>query len=367
MADTSLIKCSLCHGEGIIDVPQSSIFVPILDMKTNELSDGPTHTKAVCDQCNGSGQQWVPGSHAVPPQQAPPPVPYKKEIDTTPSALVSAHDCQLEHHLNHVERLRKKDQKRAPTLASGTAVHYAVEQWLYDQNGKAPTPEQINHHGHEGLEQEFSKGYTQAERDKQVKRFLPGVYRALGRIPTWVWTSDWVVEANVAAKFKYEDLIVRVHGRPDLYRQYVDQEGTPTIEVVDIKTTKTNPMSYILWSPQVRIYCAILALHHPGHLIVYRYVCVPTGPSDVPYEALAFTYDTIARERTEREIYTYAKETFGKEPRYSRRCDWCTYASICTANVMGFPVDSIIEDDYVKLDKGGHSVVELDQSPPEQE
>jgi len=280
-------------------------------------------------------------------------------IETTPSALTQAHDCQLAHHLRYVRKLRLADTKRSPTLASGSAVHYAVERWLYDNNGEVPTLNDLFSLGKEGLAQEY------ADRDakdsaKLIKRYLPGVQRALSRVPDWLWKQQWISEANVEAEFSDDALCVKLHGRPDLYCRYTDSEGTDTLEIVDVKTTATNPLDYILWTPQIRFYAAMLRHHHPEPLIVYRYVCVPTGLSAKTPDPIAIVYTQKAHDRTVADILSYGRETFGDTPTYSRRCSWCPYSARCAVEVTGGDVAGIEKELYV--DKGLTNVLDLEPS-----
>ena len=296
-----------------------------------------------------------------------------RTIETTPSELILAHDCQRAHHYRYERKLRRLGEKKSPTLASGIAVHYAVEHWLWDKAVLAtPTMEDLAPLVKMCLQDEW-KDQEPADREKNIKRFTPGVLRALSRIPQWVWDSAWEAEPTLNGAwssgalgiagwpFPGTDIHLYMHGRPDFLRLYTDQEGTDTCEIVDIKTTKTAPLSYVLWSPQIRFYAAMCQQRWPERLIVYRYLCVPTGPKDEVKDSPTFILDKAMYEFTIQEMFEFAAELDGQKPRYLRRCDWCPYNMICISRILGTDGEGIINQLYAtrELDSKTTRVVEL--------
>ena len=62
-----------------------------------------------------------------------------------------------------------------------------------------PTPEDIQLRAKDCLEEQFANNY---EPEKQVKKYLPGVIRAINKIPEGVWKSHWFVEREVSGVFE---------------------------------------------------------------------------------------------------------------------------------------------------------------------
>lgn len=283
-------------------------------------------------------------------------------ISTTPSELILNDDCSLARHYKYTRRLRPRTEGRSPTLASGTAVHYTVEHFCRNYGGSVPEIGDLSAHAEECLRDEFRNDDDGGE--KNVKRFTPGVVRALKRIPEWIWLwPDWRVEQDISGTFHgeqcipqvgglgFEPLDVELHGRTDMFR-FTDGEGAPTLEIVDIKTTANDPLDFLLWTPQLRMYAAILAQLYPDRLIVYQYLCVPTGVRDsVPHSA-PFIFTQSAHERTVADILRMARKLgVEPEPREARRCSWCEYRHACIARITGGDVESLIKEVYVERPK----------------
>ena len=281
-------------------------------------------------------------------------------ITTSPSELVGADDCGRFHDLKYNKRLRLKQEKRGGTLASGTVVHAVIETWCQDLGGTIPTKADLEARAHPLLEDEFRNDWDGPT--KNVKKFLPGVVRALGRVPEWVWEEKaWNVERDVWGDFGSECTCtppykmasgcektgpsVRLHGRPDMWREVNDE--APTIQILDTKTTDYDPLDFLLWTPQNRWYAAMLAQEFPGRLIEYRYMCLPTAVKDVaaPHSP-PWLLTKAGAERAEEEILRYASKLGGTDPRYSRRCSWCDYAHICKAIITGADPAGITEELY---------------------
>jgi hypothetical protein len=278
----------------------------------------------------------------------------------SPSGLVLHDDCSLAAHYRYDLRLSLQEPKANPTMSSGTAVHYAVEHFTLNYGGILPTDDDLEALGRECLLDEFCNDWDGP--DKSVKKFLPGVLRALKRVPEWVWLGDWVSERHVEATFyppehdcaSGDECLtcgVTLHGYPDIFRLR-DDEGVPTVEIVDVKTTETDPLQYLLWTPQLRMYAAVLKQMHPNRIIIYRYLCVPTGIGKPTPEPTTFIYTEDAHAETIKEILAYAS-TWGEppRPRYSRRCSWCQYKSICMSRMTGANEEGIIRELYGQRDE----------------
>ena len=266
-------------------------------------------------------------------------------IVTSPSELTLRDDCGLAHDFKYRRRLRLIDEKRSPTLASGTAVHRVVETICGIGAGEAPTTQLLTALAEEYLGKEFTQDDDGG--GQNVKKFLPGVVRALTRVPEWIWLAEWYVETEIVGHFTLESSVsVQLRGRPDMFRLVNDE--APSVEVVDIKTTDADPLEFVLWTPQIRMYAACLQQAFPDRLITYRYVCVPTaaGNKAAPASAL-FVLTRKAYDNTVAEILAYAEKLKGPAmPRYARRCQWCDYAPICTAVITGADAAGITAELY---------------------
>lgn len=280
----------------------------------------------------------------------------------SPSELVVGDDCLRKHEFSYNMRIKPIGLKRAPQLASGTSVHKSFELNSTLWSGQVPPLDDQLACGIECLEQEFESDDDGGV--KNVKKFSPGVKRAVERIPAWMWEATWHLEEDITGEFfrvgenfctdcncgfcKTKGETLKVHGRPDMYRVFEDEEGTPMVEIVDLKTTDNDPLQFLLWSPQLRMYAAMLRQQYPDHVIQYRYVCVPTGVSaQVPY-CPAFIFTKKSEERTIHEMWDYrdklVRDKDQMRPRFNRSCTWCDYSPICTADILGGDMLSVIAE-----------------------
>ena len=273
-------------------------------------------------------------------------------ISTSPSELVLADDCGRAHQYKYTRRLRLKDEKRSPTLASGVAVHETIELWCKDSPGEVPSSAALEVMARDALAHEFRNDYDGPT--KNVKKFLPGVRRALARVPEWVWHEEWHTEEDVQGFFGVEGLdeagvdfgpAVWLHGKPDMWR-LVDDEA-PTVQILDTKTTDYDPLDFLLWTPQLRMYAAMLKQQFPDRLISYQYMCLPTSTKDVPApHSPPWLLTNAGAVPVEEEILMYAAKLGGTDPRYARRCSWCDFSSICKAIITGADPSGITEELY---------------------
>jgi hypothetical protein len=278
--------------------------------------------------------------------------PPKTMISVSPSELSAWNDCQRKWHFRYDQRIEPIDQSRPPPLASGVAVHYVIETICRDFPMEVPTQEDIKLRARDCLTEEFANNY---EPEKQVAKFLPGVLRAINKMPKWVWESNWFVERDISATFGQ----VEIHGRPDMFRLVDGYDKVPQVQIVDVKTTQTDPLEFLLWSPQLRYYAAILQASYPDRVISFQYLCLPTqGTGDPPYSPLwPFTQSMhkatkleiasmskmIKHSNTNMDVY---KSLVTRMPRYTRACSFCDYNSICKNIITGADPKGIIDELY---------------------
>ena len=169
--------------------------------------------------------------------------------------------------------------------------------------------------------------------------------RALNKIPDSIWESHWFVERDISGTFGE----VELHGRPDMYRLL---DGLATgyevdrLELIDVKTTKTEPLDSLLCSPQLRYYAAVLQQEHPDRVISYKYLCLPTTGTGPPPHSPAWPFTKAMYEATCKEIASMG-EAFNRTriaPRYSRACSFCEYNLICKNIITGADPVGIIEE-----------------------
>lgn len=291
------------------------------------------------------------------------------QITTSPSELVLADDCSLARDYKYTRRLRLRESKRSPTLASGTAVSYVCEHFMLNYPGEVPPDNDIKALAAESLESEFRDDDDSGT--KNVKKFLPGVCRAVGRVPDSVWLAEWHVEETIEGQLNEEEctykcdecagaackwcdysgwlepLEVVLRCRPDMFRHYTD-DGIECVEIVDLKTTDYDPLHFMLWTPQLRMYALVLQQMYPSAQVSYRYLCVPTAASDkkAPHSP-PFIFTSKVMERTKVEILRLARKLDNEpEPRYSRRCQWCEFKDICTTRITGGDDEGYLQEHY---------------------
>ena len=273
-------------------------------------------------------------------------VPKKEMVSVSPSELATWNDCQRKWHYRYDQRIEPIDQSRPAPMASGQAVHFVVETICRDFPNEIPTQEDMAIRARDSLEHEFEHNY---EPEKQVNKYLPGVLRALNKIPDEIWKAHWFVERDISGTFGD----VELHGRPDMYR-LIDGLATgyevDRLELIDVKTTKTEPLDFLLWSPQLRYYAAVLQKEHPDRVISYKYLCLPTTGTGPPPHSPAWPFTKAMFEATCKEIGSMAA-AFNRTkiaPRYSRACSFCEYNRICKNIITGADPQGLIEELYTE-------------------
>jgi len=261
---------------------------------------------------------------------------WKRSYSASPSELILADDCTLAHYYRYVEHLRPLTRKVGGPVLSGSAVAQVLETLLWEQRGTVISPEEVR--ATAAITLHALSGNDEVE----VAKYLPGVLRALTRVPDWLVAGNWHVEFDVQGVVEDDEIQVELHGRADQVL-FIDDpvEDLHTIRLVDVKTTDHNPMEYVLWTPQLRMYALCLSQMYPDRLVSYQYVCVPTGKTSVGKTGpeVIFTPDMLAA--TYQEVLTYARTLDAPvKPRYARRCQWCTYKELCMTRIMGGNVDA---------------------------
>lgn len=250
--------------------------------------------------------------------------------------------CQYKHYLAYERRLEPLG--RDPRMASGSAVHATVATLLTDRTADTESVARA------ALEDEFR---TDPYGDESVARFLPGVLRAVKRVPDWVWAKDdWHVEEL----FEYTPptvtppLVVRM--KPDLYRV-----TETTVDIVEIKTTARDPLDYLLSSPQHEWYGLGLADRYPDKLVRFQYVCVPTGERDkVPFghTPWVLTKQRLAAAREELIVAAEGLRRAFLAPRNRGFwCPSCPFFPVCTAHVTGGDTEDVIQSLYREREPRG--------------
>ena len=246
---------------------------------------------------------------------------------------------------------------QSPPLASGKAVHTVVEEALsgnIESNDIIPLASAA-------LEHEF---HGREDPQELVERYLPGVVRAISRVPSWAYEyTDWKVEEEVghtyycddhkefdiplplphAAKYTAEakscQACFRFHGFIDLYRVTED-----SIELVDIKSSskELDPKNLMLFNPQLPYYAVQLRRMYPGKPIFIRYIIVSTAAK-------------TKKETIEHEPWLFPNKLLDKSEKMliEFACGWCDYSKICTASVLGIKGGeaAAIEEFYVERER----------------
>ena len=269
-------------------------------------------------------------------------------LSYSPSELDTYNECPLKHEYRYHRRLDLIGEAPPTYLASGRAVHDLVEHCLH---AMSPITENVvvralynAHVPRDSRVELLDEPFNPDPYEKAVKRLVAGVTRAVEKVPTWIWESEWNSETPIEAQVVSG---VDMHGRPDLWR-VVEDDLVSMVDIVDIKTTESDPHDYILWNPQLRLYALMLKRMYPDHVIQYRYVCVPTTTKKAR-ESAPYLFTNAAFTRTA----NYVKDTVRKLEapgltiaREGRHCNFCSYEKLCKTWVTGGNVDEAIRDFY---------------------
>lgn len=226
----------------------------------------------------------------------------------------------------------------AAMLASGKAVHGTVEALIRSSVDVAGVPAKA-----EALLQEYFQGGEDVQ--KQVQKYLPGVIRAVGRLPQVVFEGEWRVEEQVEWTWPPEMTFpqyevdrrgeaVTIFGIPDYYRVTEDE-----VTILEVKSTSTDmqPLDYLLWNPQHRQYAVLLDKMYPGRMVKVLYVVLRTDRNASAVEPKGWVMTKRALDTTERLMLKSASEIgrLAVVPNYSRACSFCDYNKLCQVDVTG--------------------------------
>ena len=187
----------------------------------------------------------------------------------SPTELEVFNDCELKHHYRYRMRLKPQDKNPPPNMVSGRVVHRHIQNVM-----KLPVDQRKAALANATLLEQYLHEEFNGDEDN-VKKYLAGVKRATSKVPDWMLleVTDWHIEEPITAQVGD----IELYGIPDLW--YIDDgEGlVPYVCVIDTKTTDNEPLDFILWNPQLRIYSLMLSQKFPHHNIMYRYLCLPTS------------------------------------------------------------------------------------------
>ena len=272
----------------------------------------------------------------------------------SPSELECWVDCPLKWQFRYDRKLRPINAVAAGPLVSGRAVHALVEHRV--KAGIAATEQQalralINAADRDAGLPLNDDPVSERHQDvgKKVSKYVAGVMRAVGKVPEWVWEEkSWHVEEPISGHLGGVD----VHGIPDLWRVVEEEEfGYEIIELLDVKTTENNPMDYVLWTPQLRVYASMLSDLH-DKTVVYRVLTLPTSAGKPSALSPQLVLTHIALARVEGQVCNVvgdmarSQEADAITPREGRHCNYCDFNDICKTRVMGGDVEGFIKENY---------------------
>lgn len=255
--------------------------------------------------------------------------------------------CPRFYKYRYVDRLKVPP---SPNMVSGSVVHRVIEDWL-GENIDRSIPVEAYVQGL--LIMEFGH---HDDAWGQAKKYLPGVMRALSKVPEWVWERTWHVEQLM--EWEYRDVCcagcmgtgtgtahtpvckaVTVRMKPDLW-----SEHDSIIDIVEFKTTERNPLDYLLFNPQHWYYGVALAQEHPDTFIRFRYVCLPTTTKRaVEHIPWAFTVNALAQAREE--LVQGATNTGSADWRNRGFwCSTCEFKELCAVALTGGDEEGMIEE-----------------------
>ena len=266
----------------------------------------------------------------------------------SPSELETWVDCSLKWYYRYSRRLHPNDDIVGGPLVSGRTVHAVVEaclkekvEWTPYMLNRALVNATDSNANLEIVNVDIPKRHIDTY--KRVRKYALGVERALDKVPQWVWNEpNWHIEQDLNAMVGD----VHVHGRPDLWR-FVDDDLYNIIELWDIKTTEHDPMDYVLWNPQLRLYAAALAQAH-DKTVVYRVLTLPTDQKKPHRTSPPLLFLEEAHQRLIGQVTRAAREIAEGTiiPREGRHCNFCDFKDVCMTRIFGFDTEGFIADNY---------------------
>lgn len=245
--------------------------------------------------------------------------------------------CRQLWQYRHVEGLEPID--RDTNMVSGWVVHRVIQDILGAHADKELLASLRDQFADQHLHDQFG------EDEDKIRRYGPGVVRALSKVPNWVWTTKWHVEERLTMVVNGDTEVV---GRPDLFS--VDE----TVDIVEFKTTETEPLEFLLWNPQHQYYGLMLSEKYPDKVVRFRYVCLPTSTKKYT-EVLpwVFTKKQMDWARAELELVVSEVGRLAVARSRSRSCSFCDFDKVCTTALTGGQIGGMIEE-YYKTRVGGN-------------
>lgn len=256
--------------------------------------------------------------------------------------IIDYRKCPRHHRYKYVEGIRVPPNAN---MVSGSVVHGVIERVVQREGFKPWDKRHEIPYIAESLMEEAFAHHDDAT--TQVTKYLPGVLRALSKVPPWVWERAWHVEELM--EWEYQDVgcvgcmgagtsaphssacqVVTVRMKPDLW---CIENGV--LDIVEFKTTENDPLDYLLFNPQHQFYGVGLMVSQPDTLIRFRYVCLPTTTKPaVEHVPWVFTANATAAAR--KELVKGARDV-GSEDWMNRGfwCKGCEFKALCSTVLTG--------------------------------
>ncbi|MBI4127836.1 MAG: PD-(D/E)XK nuclease family protein, partial [Parcubacteria group bacterium] len=227
--------------------------------------------------------------------------------------------------------MRLEPLEKDTNMVSGSVVHSTIQEILSGNVDR----KFLELFVHNKLCDEFVE-----DMDK-VRKFEPGVLRALRQVPNWVWdTKGWHVEERITMVVDG----VEVVGRPDLFLVN-EEEGT--VDIVEFKTTETEPLDFLLWNPQHQYYALMLGTQkYPSFVMRFRYVCLPTQGKYKEMMPWIFTIKQARMALNELMLLVGEMGRQGVVRNRSRSCSFCDFDKVCATYLTGGDVSSTLMEYY---------------------
>jgi len=266
------------------------------------------------------------------------------------TSIIDYRKCPKFYQYRYVDKLRVPPNAN---MVSGSVVHGVIEYVLSKDRSLWGTLENI-------AEVLMFKEFAHRDDARtQVTKYLPGVLRALSKVPEWVWERTWHVEELMEWTYRDPNCpaclgappvtggavhtahcnAVTVRMKPDLW---LVEDGV--LDIVEFKTTENDPLDYLLFNAQHQFYAIGLMKEHPDMLVRFRYVCLPTttkkAEDHIPW---VFTTNAIAAAREE--LVQGAVDVGSKM--YMNRgfwCKGCEFKGLCMTVLTGGDERGMMEE-----------------------
>lgn len=239
--------------------------------------------------------------------------------------ILAWNQCHYLHHLAYVRNLARLE--RPANLAIGAATHAAIGELLTNGGERAAVAEakyRAELTAHEDLE-------------GLVARNLGRITRTIGKFPFDDFRGgDWRLEERLEVVLDGQTIIAK----PDLYRK---RDGI--IDIVEIKGSENEPLSYLLFNPQHRYYGVVLDALNPGNLIQFTYVCL-TERGCKTHEPFVFTRAALDKSRALLIQYCREMAIESSVPNEGWWCRYCDFKDVCEERIAHGSGEEIIARDF---------------------